>query len=284
MIARTSETVQLAGAAWQAGEVAPRDGFASHVVMVVDGPAVGEWWPIMGHDETDLTLGTAGESLATRLEPGTVVEVLALPTVASVFGLAGTPAQRVVGKDTIAVYADARSSGWTLLCTTNSSGGSVYCVSRDGIKTGPFDGSTLTILPAQSFSYLRKTGSPDPLFASGPVQHSALVHYVSPGSIYLASAYPVSSRLAKSGLADSGWLRDSNFSMRSSDEDIIYAFNASMRESATYYHRGTVRAAGWYESNGTSATQSTLQPGLACQVSMVKRSGWVRWFEPVPWN
>src|SRR5690606_8155621 len=85
-----SDWVQLEGPDWPAGQLEPRDGFASHILMVTeseDPAAIGRWWPIVGHDTTTIVVSTDLEGAETSLavQPGDTVEVHQLLAIGQLF-------------------------------------------------------------------------------------------------------------------------------------------------------------------------------------------------------
>jgi hypothetical protein len=278
-------TIRLAGVGWGVGEFGPRDGFASHALMVRDGVSVGQWWPIAGHDGDLVTLTSVNESLLGQVTPGTVVDVVRLPTVADLFGTASDPNRALREGDALVAYSDARTTSWSLVEYGAASGQAPgYYVTFMGNRYGPFDGTTLTLHPTLAFSYRRGTGTADGLLAAGRVQSTAIMHYGATTTTFLGTAFPVPVRIRDAGLVLSGWRIDVDFVLRSTEEDWISADGELGTPVACFYHAGSAgRAAGWYTPVGEPAGGAWLPPGRALRVSLVGRSTWLRWLEPPPW-
>ncbi len=290
-----TDAIGLQGITWQAGELAPRDGFPTHIAQIVEGPSgsgVGEWWPIASHTTSTLTLSTAGQNLTTKVFAGTVFEIVRLTTIADVFGSASSTDRRLNAGDTVSVFGDARSFSWTLTFGTNSTGVVGYFVTRGSTRTGPFNGSTLTLLPAQPLNYSRTAGTAIQLFTAGRVQTAPLAHYPPSGVSYIGSGFPQSFVISASSLRQSGFIADTDFSLSATRDDFLILPVTSSSGTVfagfsqyVFFHAGTpTRPIGWYSLAGTTAETRTLPLGAAARLSLVQRSRPFVWLESAPWQ
>jgi hypothetical protein len=290
-----TDAIGLQGITWQAGELAPRDGFPTHIAQIVEGPSgsgIGEWWPIASHTTSTLTLSTAGQNLTTKVFAGTVFEIVRLTTIADVFGSASSTDRRLNAGDTVSVFGDARSFSWTLTFGTNSTGVVGYFVTRGSTRTGPFNGSTLTLLPAQPLNYSRTAGTAIQLFTAGRVQTAPLAHYPPSGVSYIGSGFPQSFVISASSLRQSGFIADTDFSLSATRDDFLILPVTSSSGTVfagfsqyVFFHAGTpTRPIGWYSLAGTTAETRTLPLGAAARLSLVQRSRPFVWLESAPWQ
>jgi hypothetical protein len=287
-----ASTLQIQGAQWSPGQLAMRDGLPSHIVAVNatgTGTGVGEWWPIVDHTASTLTLGTGNRPLTTALSTGTPLEVVALPTVTEIFGLPNSPDCRLAIGDSVSFRGDGRTTAWQLTCSTNALGEPAYFATRGTIRSGPLDGSTLTILPSQACTYQRGSGTPQRLFLEGRVRFQPFVHYLFTGVSFIASAFPTPITLNNSGLALNGWVRDTDFTLLPVMDDYLLltddaaAAQSGAPSSLAFYHNGNLQPEGWYTAAGSPAGQRQLLMGLPARISLILRIEPFLWTEPSPW-
>lgn len=155
LTARGANWIRLEGALWAEKQLSPSFGLASHVAVVTSSAnpaAIGRSWTVRLHDDTTIVLNSGAENLAHLLQVGDVVEIQATTTIASLFGVAGSANALLKQNDTVTIHPMAPQDGWTLRYSVARNGAAGYYMSTPAGMVGPFDGTTLYLLPGQPFS------------------------------------------------------------------------------------------------------------------------------------
>ncbi|MBX3743769.1 MAG: tandem-95 repeat protein [Verrucomicrobiae bacterium] len=155
LTARGASWIRLEGAPWADKQLSPHRGLASHIAVVVasaNPAAVGRSWTVRLHDDSTIALNSGTENVAHVLQVGDVVEIQTTITIASLFGVAGSPNALLKQNDTVTIHAMEPQEGWTLRYSVARNSAAGYYMSTPAGMVGPFDGTTLYLLPGQSFS------------------------------------------------------------------------------------------------------------------------------------
>ncbi len=151
----SSQSATLEGAGWNPGELAGRDGFASHLLRTSRG-----WWPVIASAGTSVSLGAGSQAIASALHVGDLVEIDQLPTVAGLFGPAGASGGLMSSAtDQLTAIAGETSAGWVVTPHVTPSDVAGYDLLNDTGVAGPLDGSTLALMPGQTVVYHRSDDS-----------------------------------------------------------------------------------------------------------------------------
>lgn len=169
VLATAPNALQLQGPLPTQGSLDPSNGFATHLIKVVHSasPNVqGRIWRIAGQSDHTIALLTGATDLSSLLQPGDVVEIRRLATVADL--IASTP----ISDGDVLVVQSTQSSTWTAEWVA----GSGFWVTADGEQTGPHQASELTLLPNPTLT--AHTISLQPLFAeiAGPAPLTATLY------------------------------------------------------------------------------------------------------------
>jgi hypothetical protein len=161
VLATAPNALQLQGPLPANGSLDPHQGFATHLLKVVQSSSPdtqGRTWRIAAQSEDSLVLLTGSTDLSALLQPGDIVEIRRLASLADL--LAFTP---IADGDVLAV-ASAHSSPWTAEWVA----GSGFWVTADGEQTGPHHASELTLLPTQSLAAHTANLQPLTVHLAGP--------------------------------------------------------------------------------------------------------------------
>jgi hypothetical protein len=170
------------------------------------GSVVGSWWPILSQAGNRITVDERIESLAAQVSVGDEVECVRMPTVADLMGAAGTVDMRLGIGDRIEIE-DLVGRRYAVECRGTTASNARYWVVRDGVSQGPFDGTTLTLLPYQAFHYSAKPVS-GTFVSLGRVPDGPAVRYLVSGVRMAGNAFPFQAavpELAAYGLASGEW-------------------------------------------------------------------------------
>lgn len=188
----TGSAIALRGGAAEIPSFAPEDGQPTHALFSrsskIHGSVEGTWWPITGQSSNRVQVDERIESLADCLASGDDVEVVRLLTVADVFGKSGSEESQLLEGDQLLISGYA-GEDFILENRASNRGVASYWVIRDGITSGPFDGSTLSLLPFQTFYFIHRAAE-GPLVLAGRVKLGPAVHYVYPGARMVGNAFP----------------------------------------------------------------------------------------------
>jgi hypothetical protein len=167
--------VQLEGPGWPAGQLEPRDGFASHILIVAhstDPAATGRWWPVTGHDTTTIVVSTGADGDETLLPigPEDTLEVHQLLSINQLFAQATAHGSGLSPGDLLSVSGPV-SGDWNVEYLDGATGSPPgYYVTHSGKLFGPFEGSSLTLLPSQRLVFDGASAGPPGLRVAGRVR------------------------------------------------------------------------------------------------------------------
>jgi uncharacterized protein (TIGR02597 family) len=291
VVGTTSNSLSVTNtASWSPNQFGPRDGFTQYFVIVVQSTMgtshEGDWWPVVSNTANSITVDTRSEDLGTLLQPGDAVEVRHLTSLQDLFK---SGSDYVLNKDSNGIPSANEED---LIRFLNATGASGFVFYHDGSAVpqgyymnglGPYDGSTLTILPDQSIVLFRKSGSPYlEITSRGRAQTTRFTHYLQPGRNILANPFADKCPISTCGLIEAGWIADTNGIPSTAEEDVLRLLSGSGMSALIFYHDGTLVPAGWY-MNGVLSNDLTIGAGQGFAVYILGTSEFV-WNQPPPYG
>lgn len=180
-----------------------------------DGPGTqGDWWPVAANTATDITVDTSGKSgaIGTRVEVGDIVEVYELISLKDLFkagpDLIITPDSTFTGDGDSFSILDGLSFTGSIIYHDGSALPEAYYLDFF-LSLG--DGDKYTFLPDEPFYFNRDVGGSIDVTLEGVLQAYKLTHYITPGTTAVSTGYAVDSPVGESGLVESGFVADVDF-------------------------------------------------------------------------
>ncbi len=193
-------TLELDSGAVLVPSMMPTELGASHVVFLRSSEdsgdrrnGIGTWWPIVHQDGHRLGLDDSIESVMNVVRAGDFVECVRLNTVADVFGTSDSASMSLLKGDRIEMD-DFRGERVAVHYGSVAGSGNGYWFIRDGYARGPYDGTTIPLLPFQSFHFSARQQAGFVL-TMGRINGFPMVRYLIPGVRMAGNALPVATDL-----------------------------------------------------------------------------------------
>jgi uncharacterized protein (TIGR02597 family) len=233
--ARSTSTLTDSNASWTSGQFSSSAN--PYFVKLVTGTAAGRYYLITANTANQLTVDTRGGSLSGIVAVGSRYQIIAAPTLGSLFGTSTVPFLMNASKSSADYLQVWNGSAWI----------SYWHTGTNWRMAGTTANQNNTILyPDEAILVTRRATTPLTIALKGEASMIAeQTEMVGPGNTFAANRYPVDVKLKDLGLlALPNWIKDSSSSI---------ADRVQIREGGawvTYWHTGTQ----WRKS-GTTASQ-----------------------------
>lgn len=290
MASVTGDSLTVSGnPGWTADQFGPQDELYQYIALLRKSTGTGanhegDWWFVQENTANTLVLQNRSENLTGIVQAGDHVEVRRLTSIKDLFGTGTTV---LLNKDFNGFASPAEEDLIRFITGTGFStdifyhDGSLAAAGYYANGEGPFEGSTLTLLPDQAFMFYRKPGSANlHVRVLGQVQVTRLTHYFQPGANPVGTGFADPAPLETCGLRESAWVTDSNGFGSSIEEDLVRTVTGTGFDKEIFYHNGALAAPGWYV-NGEENNSFPFEPGRGYFV-FIKGPGPSAWRQAVP--
>lgn len=277
------DTATFGASFWQAGQFDPKDGFSQYVLVVrapgSNSPSrAGDWWPVVLTGTDRLKLETRGADLRLELQMDDEVEVRRLTTLAELFSTPSGAASFVHG-DRVTLYSPLGLSTDLSFAVPTTGPGTFYTLNPDQSLRAPVAFTSPALLPGVGFQFNRVGNAlVQPIL--GRLQSFGLTHYVANGIELVATPFPISTTLERSGLLQAGFVNEVVSSTQPKDE---FWFIESASPIAIVTRRSVPNQSNPWYANGVWSPNQSLAPSKAAWFILAPRTSPYRWRQPVPW-
>lgn len=277
------DTVTFGAPFWPVGLFDPKDGFSQYVMVVrtpgANSPSrAGDWWPVVLTGSDRLKLETRSSDLRLELQMDDEVEVRRLTTLAELFSTPNGAASFVHG-DRVTLYSPLGSPSELSFVVPTTGPGTFYTLNPDQTLRAPVTFTSPALLPGVGFQ-LNRVGTSLIQPILGRVQSFGLTHYVVNGIELVATPFPISTPLERSGLLQAGFVNEVVGSTQPKDE---LWFIESASPIAIITRRSVANQSSPWYANGVWSPNLGLAPGKAAWCILAPRTSPYRWRQPVPW-